>query len=139
MAIWQNWCFSQFYQSQLLTLVILATFSFIRENLRGWVRENLKQKIQTIVIFLSHVHFLLHQMQKYARGHDSSRIHHWVVRLIWKTKMICILFCFENCSDLLFKNCKFSGFSIKLPHVLRSLEQFNWYSKQFWNRISSHL
>ena len=127
LAIWQNWCFGQIHLSQPLTKIIFSTFSFMRENLRG-LRENLKQKIQTIVIFLGHVHFLLHQMQKYAWGHDSSRIHHWVVRLIWKTKMV---FCFENCSYLLFKNCKFSAFSIKLPNCLRFLEQFNWNSKQF--------
>jgi hypothetical protein len=41
------------------------------------------------------------------------------------------------CDKKLFKNCKFSAFSIKLPNFLRSLEQFTRNSKQFWNRISS--
>ena len=60
LAIWQNWCFGQFYHSkievlqiaQLLAIFIFVSFSLVRENLRG-LRENFKHKIRLFKMTIS--------------------------------------------------------------------------------------
>jgi len=44
------------------------------------------EKVENVVVFLSHVHLRLEQIQQNGGGHDGTRVHHWIVWLIFKRK-----------------------------------------------------